>query len=176
MKEWTVTKIVGGQKGKDGVFYELVWLEDERGLPNKTYLCKTHRNYKFWKGHLEVGAILTNLRMKEGLIDADSKPVRIVDESPKPVTRKASMDYGEAPKSRRLTHKLVCGGDHRWRCACGFTLGEGGHEALYARCKLFKGETAYAENAVSSDPTTGTSYAKPKRKARGTRTGISQAA
>jgi hypothetical protein len=43
-----------------------------------------------------------------------------------------------AAQGRVLTHRLEHNKEtDRWVCACGYMLGCGGHEALYAPCPLF---------------------------------------
>ena len=55
-----------------GKFY-YVFFKDDNGKSFKTCLFPTMRNFPRWKSVMKVGAILTNLKIKEkNLIDADS--------------------------------------------------------------------------------------------------------
>jgi len=140
---WTVTKIVGAQKGTDGIYYTLIWLEDDDGKPAKTYVCKGMRNYGAWDDVLVVGAVVTGLRLKEpGLIDADASPRRVQvktrewTQAEKRELVDAVLPLGSDRPQRKLTHALIYDKRaDRWQCACGYTLGDG-HDALYALCPM----------------------------------------
>ena len=77
-------------------------------------------------------------------------------------------------KNRELTHALLYdSATGRWSCKCGYMLGRDGHAALYARCPMYqrRKQEASAEISISSTP-----HEKTQRKARRTRSGVSQKA
>jgi hypothetical protein len=61
-------------------------------------------------------------------------------------------------KQWRFTHRLEIDRKQRWRCACGYQLGDGRQQFL-ARCSLYKEDEAYSKNRLSLG-----THAKKKQK------------
>jgi hypothetical protein len=74
----TIIKVGAVLQGS-GKPYQMVFFRLEGGGSALTYLSPGMRNYKHWKPHLTVGAMLSNLTLlKDGkTIDADSRPERV---------------------------------------------------------------------------------------------------
>ena len=67
-----ITRITPTLSKYGGKFY-YVFFKDDNGKSFKTCLYPTMRNFLRWKTVMKVGAVLTNLSIKEkNLIDADS--------------------------------------------------------------------------------------------------------
>ena len=72
-----------------------------------TYLCRDYRNYQFWRKYLKTGKILTKLKMKGNIIDADSRPVEVRPAGP--TKRELGEIYQLKGEDReRYFHRLGC--------------------------------------------------------------------
>jgi hypothetical protein len=73
----TITHIDYPKQGTQGRYIRL-YFRTEYGGWAKADLVPEFRNFKRWKPHLEIGATLDNLKMKNAsTVDADSYPKRI---------------------------------------------------------------------------------------------------
>ena len=63
-----------------GYFYYIYFRNEDDGRSLKTCVAENYRNYKNWKSIIQTfdkskKTVITNIRIKNGLVDADSKPI-----------------------------------------------------------------------------------------------------
>jgi hypothetical protein len=60
----------------------MIAFKGEDGKSYNTWVDSSYRNYQNWKPFMKDGAVLTGLNVKkDNLIDADSRPVELVQEN-----------------------------------------------------------------------------------------------
>jgi hypothetical protein len=73
----TISKIDDEKLGQSRQPFVRVHFMPATGGWMKMDLCPTHRNYRKWEPHLEIGASFSNLRLKDAkTIDGDSNFTR----------------------------------------------------------------------------------------------------